>query len=1270
MSRNSVSPQPAEVLSAGGTEFYSAPGTLGQGPERTPRAHVSDVAPSLGVKTPEANISAGLSPNRRPTKLFMHRDENQRVIFMTDEHGNRFEPEYGDEPSLDHRTVTPSSDGEFTGVLAHHSMLFAMSTEPGEISTESVLSESTPAEGYAIELDMDPDTLSDAQKVQLNSIHGHQSTLMAKLITTTAMVAEQQAATEEIQDRILEVRREVISHVDSLCNGVNSQVSRLNRCLDDTVRIIRETGASSTQVQSILRIMGHNGGTHHVERDAPPPHEEPLVVHRPRLPKDIRASLDAAVFPQGVDEGPDESERRAHGVLRTKEYAHAAFPLPDTVERNSPALGVPTPKTARFENDLAPYDVSSISCARDVLWNASDTARFKSQRLPDAAPIPLHNSAVAYASGRADTACDGVADFADDTADQIYELIDAKGSIKQELPPSCHSAKVADPVRFRGQDDHNLFMIEFLERLLSYMQAGTFRGPALDWYRVNIVQNYVDGEAHHWVASEVSAYGKANNGALPLFADLMCAMHKRFVKLSSAQRAMRAFDAVCWKPEEGPEKLYSDLMDRSRRMTEMPSDFAICWCTTKVDPIRSHARQVWESETAMRAEEAAANEPLCYRSNDGNRAPRNPRYTPRTSDRVAPPPRQELPRNSNRVASSSCPARYPHDCSTDRLSKDMDGGKKVCFSCGGDHFAKDKICPNYGAPRVPKPRVAAGRVLESYSEEDTDFDPNQSGDESEYERDTQEAPDLEELITSSNSEHVRVNAMNTVHYYSMRIVPDEDDNSSVGPTESSLSSNSGTESDESQSPTLVPQFGYSDSPICVVCHNCSLVSRQVAATPENGLPFDREYTVCEHLANVGLTVKREDPHEAPQLTPVPLPGDVTMEEHPEEYFEGVLMNSSGDPDFEPGVLVDTTQPSPSGVLSAEAEVRLHEESRSRRGLRPLTLLEYHTNIMWLRRYRAYFDRETRYEDELAERNAEAHEELRNHPQLGARTRGYDMLAELPDARAEEARIAMRGPSTEHDREAEQVIVSRQLGRRARTHELHLWVLDRKRQAVVTRQFITHNNARLVTIHEELDNPFIRGRDEQLWEDAQAEARALLTRLSEAMTSMRWEYEAAVNLCAKSRSEDVITSLLDDTLDRNNRPSTVSYMNRARPSRAPATAPSFPPYEAGILVPGQENLGLVPMDEANYWGESTLFSNEELGSLQTAAGNPLPSWRCPDEHSPERYCAAHIITNDTKIDYASKGDDIPEAEHGPTVLESYDSAGDHLVTPRPKDELIL
>ncbi|KAJ7116135.1 hypothetical protein C8R43DRAFT_960988 [Mycena crocata] len=434
----------------------------------------------------------------------------------------------------------------------------------------------------------------------------------------------------------------------------------------------------------------------------------------------------------------------------------------------------------------------------------------------------------------------------------------------------------------------------------------------------------------------IGLQGLLNNGALPLFADLMCAMHKRFVKLSSAQRATRAFDAVCWKPEAGPEQ-----------------------------------------------------------------------------------------------------------------------------SCGN--------------PKPPCVRKKLRRMNRRVT------DP-----------------------TTGIAHHT-----------------DEDDNSSVGPTESLLSSISETESDESRSPTPVPQFGYSDSPICVVCHDCSLVSRQVAATPENGLPFHREYTVCEHLANVGLTVKQEDPPEAPQLTPVPLPGDVTMEEHPEEYFEGVLMNSSGDPDFEPGVLVDITQPSRSGVLSAEAEVWLHEESLSRR--RPLTLLQYRTNIIAMRKL------------------MKSYEIIPNS--------GYDMLAELCDARAEEAHIAMRGPSTEHDREAEQVIVSRQLGRRARTHELHLRVLDRKRQAVVTRRFITRNNTRLVTIHEELDNPFIRGRDEQLWEDARAEARALSTRLSEAMTSMRWEYEAAVNLCAKSRSEDVIISLLDDTLDRNNCPSAVSYMNRARPSRA-------------------------------------------------------------------------------------------------------------------------
>ncbi|KAJ7665256.1 hypothetical protein DFH06DRAFT_911690, partial [Mycena polygramma] len=112
------------------------------------------------------------------------------------------------------------------------------------------------------------------------------------------------------------------------------------------------------------------------------------------------------------------------------------------------------------------------------------------------------------------------------------------------LPPDVRTPRVSDPVKYRGQDDHDIFMMDFLEKLLGWMRSNNFGGSDLDNYRVVLLQNYLDGEAHRWYVTETRTYAKENDGELPDFADTICAMHRRFVKSSSAQRATRAFESV------------------------------------------------------------------------------------------------------------------------------------------------------------------------------------------------------------------------------------------------------------------------------------------------------------------------------------------------------------------------------------------------------------------------------------------------------------------------------------------------------------------------------------------------------------------------------------------------------------------------------------------------------------------------------------------------------------------------------------------------------
>ncbi|KAJ7145018.1 hypothetical protein C8R46DRAFT_1232351 [Mycena filopes] len=108
-----------------------------------------------------------------------------------------------------------------------------------------------------------------------------------------------------------------------------------------------------------------------------------------------------------------------------------------------------------------------------------------------------------------------------------------------------------------------------------WIRSNNYGGDNLDYYRVVLLQNYLDGEAHRWYVTETREFAKENDGGVPEFADLICAMHRRFIKSSSAQRATRAFNQVKWEAELGPEQVYADLKEAGQRMVEMPAPFAL-----------------------------------------------------------------------------------------------------------------------------------------------------------------------------------------------------------------------------------------------------------------------------------------------------------------------------------------------------------------------------------------------------------------------------------------------------------------------------------------------------------------------------------------------------------------------------------------------------------------------------------------------------------------------------------------------------------------------
>ncbi|KAJ7024468.1 hypothetical protein C8F04DRAFT_1192386 [Mycena alexandri] len=442
MSTTRAPPTTADGPSAVQTEYYLATGASASGVKpRNIALPASDVATdnecTSSIVDAQGTPSLGPSSSPIPTlpeyTLFLDEDG---ILFLRDVYGSCYEITRGASDAL--------FQSSLTGVPMHHLRLFGPSTRGP--STESDLSDLTPAgELPQLNLDIDPDLLDSTQISQLNAIHEHLGSMNSRIITTTAMVAEHQAATEQMQDNIQQLRRDVLSRVDSLRNEVNSQRSRLNRVLDDNLRVVLETGASNDHVAGILNTMSKNGGAHRMARAPPAQLDDPSVAPREPLPSAVKQAVDTAVSPRTAGESHESFDRCAQATLRTKEATLAAFPLP-VVDTGAPPLG---PRTAGFVPPPAdPYlSVGSASRAHIRFEQQHTHADLRQARMLDAGdrrhetPVTMNNSTSAYVSGAGGVRRDVLTEFADDAADVIQEIIFGKVGTRIQLPPDRSFAK-------------------------------------------------------------------------------------------------------------------------------------------------------------------------------------------------------------------------------------------------------------------------------------------------------------------------------------------------------------------------------------------------------------------------------------------------------------------------------------------------------------------------------------------------------------------------------------------------------------------------------------------------------------------------------------------------------------------------------------------------------------------------------------------------------------------------------------------------------------
>ncbi|KAJ7684862.1 hypothetical protein DFH06DRAFT_1313235 [Mycena polygramma] len=455
---NDTLEDPSRVAS----EFYSATSDLGHpvvepstGPTVAGPESLDDVAPPMVERRP----LGPLSPNRRASSASRAQVE---VVMQTDDWGD---------PFLVHREgyavriVRPSESRSATsgsedspGVPRHHAALFGNPANPpssspppqaySQVSPPPASYENTTMSGAdqtlqlpELELDLDPNVLTSKQIGQLNVIRAHLGTANARLTASTAIIAEQQAATEDVHDTIQSVRAEVVSRLDSLKNEVNSQRARLNRCLDDNLRTLTDNGASTHQVNKLLEIMNRNNGEHRLPREVTHP-VETLSTSSPNLtmPPHVVASTNALIPPRAPHETLEEFEKRAGAVLRIKEQAHRAFPLPEVPPREEVDQGLAP--TTQCHTELNSCHPSTIVCSqheidrleRQRAINGSH-ARFQDGHSVIDSPAP---SAMATSiSGYRSTIIDGrdvMTDFADDMSEVIRTTIEHRIGERIELP--------------------------------------------------------------------------------------------------------------------------------------------------------------------------------------------------------------------------------------------------------------------------------------------------------------------------------------------------------------------------------------------------------------------------------------------------------------------------------------------------------------------------------------------------------------------------------------------------------------------------------------------------------------------------------------------------------------------------------------------------------------------------------------------------------------------------------------------------------------------
>ncbi|KAJ7197078.1 hypothetical protein C8J57DRAFT_1546277 [Mycena rebaudengoi] len=273
--------------------------------------------------------------------------------------------------------------------------------------------------------------------------------------------------------------------------------------------------------------MTRDGGAHRRPREIEPAIEAGNIQIR-KIPEEVRMAADAVIASRQATESVGSFDKRAQAVLRTKDWAHAHTDGRMDVARH--LREHPSAPRMRGVNTTMVRGLQPLG-DDDLTFNnesASTARRF--------VPPGIHNNPSGYHSVTGNILRDVAADFAAEMENVIRTTIEYRIGHRVDLPPGVCTPKVDNPLRYRGADDHDAFMM-FLEQLLGWMKANNCGGADLDAYRITLLQNYLDEEALKWFVHEVDNPRK-NGGDVLKFADVVTVGNAQFNNRAYAEHML------------------------------------------------------------------------------------------------------------------------------------------------------------------------------------------------------------------------------------------------------------------------------------------------------------------------------------------------------------------------------------------------------------------------------------------------------------------------------------------------------------------------------------------------------------------------------------------------------------------------------------------------------------------------------------------------------------------------------------------------------------